>query len=51
MNPVAIQTIWQAIQESERSDDLSFIDALTRWMRRPPDRMGCGSRADHGSRG
>jgi hypothetical protein len=30
MNPVAIQYIWQAIQKSERSDDLPFIDALVR---------------------
>ncbi len=26
MNPVAIQYIWQAIQESERSDELQFMD-------------------------
>ena len=32
MNAVAIQYIWQAIQESERSDDLPFIDAMARWM-------------------
>ena len=36
MNAVAIEYIWQAIQESERSDDLPFIDALTR--RIPPAR-------------
>ena len=28
----AIQYIWEAIQESERSDDLLFIDALARGM-------------------
>ena len=32
MNAVAIQYIWQAIQESERSDDLPFIDAMARKM-------------------
>ena len=26
MNPAAIEYIWQAIQESERSDDLPFMD-------------------------
>ena len=30
MNADAIQYIWQAILESERSDDLPFIDALNR---------------------
>lgn len=42
MNTVAIQYIWQAIQESERSDDLAFIDALTRRM--PPARSEVLSR-------
>jgi hypothetical protein len=42
MNAIAIQYIWQAIQESERSDDLPFIDALTRRM--PPARSDALSR-------
>jgi hypothetical protein len=36
MNPVAIQYIWQAIQDSERSDDLTFIDALRHSLRLQP---------------
>jgi hypothetical protein len=40
MNAVAIQYIWQAIQESERSDDLPFIDALNRLSQQWPDRSG-----------
>jgi hypothetical protein len=32
MTTAAIDTIWKAIQESERSDDLAFIDALARKM-------------------
>jgi len=38
MNAVAIQYIWQAIQESERSDDLPFIDALKRLTQPRSDR-------------
>jgi hypothetical protein len=38
MNAAAIQTIWQAILDSERSDDLSFIDALKRSLMARPDR-------------
>ena len=38
MNAAAIQYIWQAIQDSERSDDLSFIDALKRSLMPRPDR-------------
>jgi hypothetical protein len=45
MNPVAIQYIWQAIQDSERSDDLSFIDALKRSLMPQPDRPGAVDRA------
>ena len=30
MNPVAIQSIWQAIQESERSDELRFTNGVAR---------------------
>lgn len=40
MNAVAIQYIWEAIQESERSDDLPFVDAVTRATRQRPDRSG-----------
>ena len=36
MTTAAIEYIWQAILESERSDDLAFIDALARRM--PPAR-------------
>jgi hypothetical protein len=32
MTTAAIEYIWQAIQESERSDDLPFIDAMARRM-------------------
>jgi hypothetical protein len=45
MNAVAIQYIWQAIRESERSDDLSFIDALTRLTQARPDWLDAPSRA------
>jgi len=45
MNKVAIQYIWQAIQESEQSDDLPFIDALRRSLRPWPDRPGAADRA------
>jgi len=48
MNAAAIQYIWQAIRESERSDDLSFIDTLKQsLMPRPdrPDRSGASNRA------
>jgi hypothetical protein len=44
MNPVAIQYIWQAIQDSERSDDLSFIDALKRSLMPQSDRPGAVDR-------
>ena len=40
MNAAAIQYIWQAIRESERSDDLSFIDTLDRLSQPRPDRPG-----------
>ena len=47
MNAVAIQHIWQAIQESERSDELQFMDdemlimtAATRVVQPRPDRSG-----------
>jgi hypothetical protein len=40
MNATAIQYIWQAIRESERSDDLSFIDTLDRLSQLQPDRPG-----------
>ena len=46
MNAVAIQSIWQAIQESERSDDLSFIDALTRLTQPQPDRSSAPGAAN-----
>jgi hypothetical protein len=36
MTTAAIEYIWQAILESERSDDLAFIDAMAHWM--PPAR-------------
>ena len=36
MNATAIEYIWNAIRESERSDDLTFIDAMARKM--PPAR-------------
>ena len=45
MNAVAIQYIWQAIRESERSDDLSSIDALTRLTQPQPDRCSAPGRA------
>jgi hypothetical protein len=45
MNAAAIQTIWQAIRESERSDDLSFIDTLNRLSQPRPDRPGALDRA------
>jgi hypothetical protein len=32
MTTAAIEYIWQATQESERSDDLPFIDAMARKM-------------------
>jgi hypothetical protein len=44
MNPVAIQYIWQAIQDSERSDDLPFIDSLIRSLRPQLDRSGAANR-------
>jgi hypothetical protein len=51
MNAVAIQYIWQAIQESERSDELQFMDdemlimtAATRVVQLRPDRSGAGGR-------
>jgi hypothetical protein len=39
MNAVAIQYIWQAIQDSERSDDLSFIDTLKQSLMPRADRI------------
>ena len=39
MNAAAIQSIWQAIQDSERSDDLSFIDTLKQSLMPRPDRI------------
>ena len=50
MNPVAIQSIWQAIRESERSDDLSSIDALNRLTQPQPDRSSAPVRRRFGSR-
>jgi hypothetical protein len=44
MNAVAIPTIWQAIQDSERSDDLPFIDALERSLLPRPDRPDAADR-------
>jgi hypothetical protein len=39
MTTAAIEYIWKAIRESERSDDLPFIDAMmARWM--SPARSG-----------
>jgi hypothetical protein len=32
MTTAAIEYIWKAIQESERSDELQFMDAEARWM-------------------
>lgn len=40
MNAVAIQYIWQAIQESERSDDLPFINTLNRLSQHRTDQSG-----------
>ena len=40
MNAAAIEYIWQAIQESERSDELQFMDALNRLSQQRPDRSG-----------
>jgi len=51
MNAVAIQYIWQAIQESERSDELQFMDdemlimtAATRVVQLRPDQSGAVGR-------
>ena len=51
MNAVAIQHIWQAIQESERSDELHFMDhemlimtAATRVVQPRPDQSGAVGR-------
>jgi hypothetical protein len=51
MNAVAIQYIWQAIQESERSDELQFMDdeflvkaAVTRVVQPRPDESGAVGR-------
>jgi hypothetical protein len=44
MNPVAIQYIWQAIQDSKRSDDLPFINSLVRSFLPQPDRSGAADR-------
>jgi len=32
MTTAAIEYIWKAIQESERSDELQFMNAEARWM-------------------
>jgi hypothetical protein len=32
MNAAAIDYVWKAIQESERSDKLQFMNAEARWM-------------------
>ena len=32
MTTAAIEYIWKAIQESERSDELQFMSAEARWM-------------------
>ena len=47
MNAAAIEYIWKAIQESERSDELQFMDdkmlimtAATRVMQLRPDQSG-----------
>lgn len=42
MNAAAIDYVWKAIQESERSDDLAFLDALARRM--PPARSAAPGR-------
>ena len=51
MNAVAIQYIWQAIQESERSDELQFMDdeflvktAATRVVQLRPDQSSAVGR-------
>jgi hypothetical protein len=51
MNPAAIEYIWQAILESERSDDLPFMDdemlittAATRVVQPRPDQSGAVGR-------
>jgi hypothetical protein len=41
MNAAAIDYVWKAIQESERSDKLQFMNAEARWMLpAPSDVMG-----------
>lgn len=42
MTTAAIEYIWQAILESERSDDLAFLDALAGRM--PPARSAAPDR-------
>jgi hypothetical protein len=51
MNATAIEYIWQAIQESERSDELQFMDdevlittAVTRVVQPRPDQSGAVGR-------
>ena len=39
MNATAIEYIWQAIQESERSDELQFMNARGPVDADPPDRI------------
>lgn len=38
MTTATIEYIWKAILESERSDELQFMDAVARWT--PPVRSG-----------
>jgi hypothetical protein len=51
MNATAIEYIWQAIQESERSDELQFVadeflimTAATRVVQLRPDQSGAAGR-------
>jgi len=44
VNTVAIQYIWQAIQESERSDDLPFIDVRNHLTQQRLDRFAAPDR-------
>jgi len=37
MTTVAVEYIWKAILESERSDELQFMDGMARWT--PPARL------------
>jgi hypothetical protein len=42
MTTAAIEYIWKAILESERSDELQFMDAVTCWT--PPARSSAPGR-------